>query len=235
MFGYGDLVRADGFVLAVAETEFAVVDLETTGFSPQQDRVVEIAVVRVRGDGTVLEEWSTLVQPDRTVGATAVHGITQRDVVGAPRFGELTGELGRLFSGAVVTAHNAAFEERFLRAEFERAGVRPPTTPALCTMRLARAVAVPVPNHKLATCCDHFGVALLDAHTALADARATAAIMPLAFRHGAVERICYPCPLPGWGPAVPFAGQLRQRGAARRAVLPPQGRPVSRQEPDPAT
>jgi ATP-dependent Lhr-like helicase len=102
-------------------SEFCVVDVETTGFSPRLgDRVVEVAAVRMQADGTVTDEWSTLVNPRRDVGATHVHGITATDLVDAPLFGEIAGDLLERLDGAVLTAHNLRFDQQFLVAEVGR-------------------------------------------------------------------------------------------------------------------
>lgn len=203
---------AEGGPVGVAELEFAVVDLETTGFSPGRgDRIVEIGLVRVAGDGRVLREWTTLIDPGRGVGATQVHRITASDVAGAPRFADIAGELAGLLAGAVVVAHNAVFEQRFLEAEFAAAGVRVPRVPALCTMRLAKATGLDLADHKLGTCCEHFGLDFPDAHAALADARVTARLLPLLLNSAGTTELVLPAPLspaPGY---PPFAGLLRPR------------------------
>src|SRR3990170_8268659 len=70
--------------------EFAVVDVETTGLYPGgHDRILEISIVRTRWTGEVLDEYVTLVNPQRDVGPTSIHGITARDVVSAPPFEEV--------------------------------------------------------------------------------------------------------------------------------------------------
>lgn len=212
MFAYASL-DGRGFAQAVATTEFAVVDLETTGFSPEHgDRIVEVAVVRMRGDGSVAEEWSTLVDPGRPVAATAVHRIRAEDVVGAPGFVEIVGDLLRLFDGAVVVAHHAAFEERFLVAEFARSGITLPRLPAVCTMQLARDLQLPLRNHKLATCCAHFGIVIDGAHAALADARATGRLLLRELTAGGVRELVHAVPVAASLPQLlPYGGTLRAR------------------------
>ncbi|WP_436787371.1 3'-5' exonuclease [Yinghuangia sp. YIM S10712] len=201
--------------VAVEELEFAVVDLETTGFSPQRgDRIVEVGVVRMAGDGRVLREWTTLLDPGRGVGATRVHRITAADVAGAPRFADIAGELAGLFAGAVVVAHNAIFEQRFLEVEFAMAEVVVPVVPAVCTMRLAKAAGLDVADHKLGTCCAYFGLDFPDAHAALADARVTARLLPLLLHRAGARALRLPAPPTGvpTGPAYPeFRGRLRPR------------------------
>jgi DNA polymerase III epsilon subunit-like protein len=110
---------------------YAVVDVETTGFSPASDRVVEIACLVVDAECRPLEEFVSLVRPGRLIPAFAssIHGIYDADVSHAPRLEELAGRLRELTEGAVVVAHNAAFDRGFLPFLHDREW--------LCTMRLA--------------------------------------------------------------------------------------------------
>ena len=74
---------------------FAVVDVETTGLFPRaNDRVVEIAIVQLDG-GDISDEFVTLINPQRDVGPTRIHGIAARDVLNAPTFGEVAGDVVR--------------------------------------------------------------------------------------------------------------------------------------------
>src|SRR4051794_13212223 len=150
----------------------AVVDLETTGVLPSDDRVVEIGVVLLDDGGAVEHEFSTLVDPGRDIGPTSVHGIRAADVVGAPTFTEVAPYLGSLLSGRVVVAHNALFDLRFLGQEFGRAGLPIRLSPAMCTMRLAAQYDRSM--RSLASVCEALSITNLQAHSALDDARATA-------------------------------------------------------------
>jgi DNA polymerase-3 subunit epsilon len=152
-----------------------VIDLETTGLFPAEDRIVEIAMARVE-DGRVVDEWATLIDPGRDPGPTFLHHISQQMVLGAPMFSDIAGEILARLDGAVVVAHNAAFEEGFLAAELARLRIHVPLIPTLCTLRVARSVLAS-PNYKLATCCEMCGIPLRDAHTALGDVRATAQLL----------------------------------------------------------
>lgn len=156
---------------------FAVVDVETTGLNPSIDRVIEVAVVRCAPDGTVTDEWSTLVDPGRDPGATHIHGITAEDLAGAPTFAAIAPELVARLDGAMVCAHNLSFDEAFLSAELARVGMALPETPSLCTLELARAVLSEQRRHTLAACAAELGVAHEGAHRALADSRVTVAVL----------------------------------------------------------
>jgi DNA polymerase-3 subunit epsilon len=157
---------------------YTVVDLETTGLFPQKhDRVVEIGLVAVSDDGTVESEWSTLINPERDVGPTHIHGITARDVLDAPTFREVAAHLVAELAGRTLVAHNARFDTQFLDYEFERAGLqtRPPT-PSLCTMQLSNSFLRGA-SRKLKDCCAAASVDHVAEHTALGDARAVAGLL----------------------------------------------------------
>jgi DNA polymerase III epsilon subunit family exonuclease len=157
---------------------YAVVDVETTGLDPSADRIVEVAVVRCDADGRAVSEWSSLVQPDRDPGPTAVHGITGDDLAAAPRFAEVAPMLTAQLDGAVVTAHNLAFDAAFLAAEWARVGTDPPPAAGLCTLTLARALHPERPEgYSLAACSAAAGIHQPEAHRALADARVTAELL----------------------------------------------------------
>ena len=119
---------------------YAVIDLETTGLrSAWHDRVAEIGIVQVDAAGTVQQEWSTLVNPGRDLGAQRVHGITAAQARRAPTFAQIAGDVVGLLRGRVVVAHNLAFDGPFLASEYELLGVSTPlgADSGLCTMRLA--------------------------------------------------------------------------------------------------
>lgn len=100
---------------------FVVVDVETTGLY-NNDRVVEVAAVTLSGEGTILDEWDTLVNPERDVGPTAIHGVTASMVSAAPRFEEAAAALAGRLHGAILVAHNLVFDSRMLRNEYQRLG-----------------------------------------------------------------------------------------------------------------
>ena len=113
-----------------SELRFAVVDVETTGLFPACDRIVELAVDIVDRRGARLDGFETLVNPERDMGATHIHGITAEMAKGAPRFGDIAGDLlAWLGAGSIWVGHNVAFDIRFIKEELGRVGlVLPPVT-----------------------------------------------------------------------------------------------------------
>lgn len=158
---------------SLLDRPLAVVDLETTGFTPGPDRAIEIGIVRVES-GHIVDEWTSLLHPGRDVGPTWVHGVTDEMVADAPTFADLADEVLDRFEGTVVVAHNAPFDAGFLAHEFALADIAAPPLPAACTLQVARWSRLNLPNYKLATCCEAFGLTNAGAHSALGDARVTA-------------------------------------------------------------
>jgi DNA polymerase-3 subunit epsilon len=149
---------------------FAVIDVETTGFCPHRnDRVVEIAVVVVDAAGNKLREFTSVVNPERDVGPTRVHGLRARDLVHAPKFHEILPPLIKALEGTTaLVGHKLRFDISFLEAEFERLGLAFPQSMQFCTMELAG-------GGSLSRVCSQFEIEFCgDAHSALVDATATA-------------------------------------------------------------
>lgn len=151
----------------------AVIDVETTGLSPwRNDRIVEIAVVITAPDGTIELEYDTLVNPCRDLGPTSIHRISAADVLNAPLFADIAGDILELLRDVnAIAGHNVSFDNNFVVKEYERIGASFPTLPLLCTCRLFG-------RSKLTACCEELGIELAGMpHRALCDARATAKIV----------------------------------------------------------
>jgi DNA polymerase-3 subunit epsilon len=158
---------------------YTVVDVETTGLSPTtHDRIVELGVVYVSNQGVIQDRWSTLINPQRDVGPTRIHGISATDVGGAPTFAEVAPYLLRAIAGRVVVAHNASFDLRFLAHELIRAGVPLTDLPlvGVCTMQWSNHY-VSGTSRRLIDCCHASGISLENAHSASADALAAAQLL----------------------------------------------------------
>jgi DNA polymerase III epsilon subunit-like protein len=164
----------------IASTRFAVLDVETSGLRPDRHRLLQIGVVRVLGDGTVVDRWDTLLRaPWRPVGGRDIHGLSRRALRGAPRLRHVATQLAAALDGSIVCAHNAEFDWLFLSRGLRRAGVPPPDAVRLCTLRLSRSLDPERQrSHRLGDLCLRYQVPLTRPHDAAADAAATAALLP---------------------------------------------------------
>ena len=173
----------------VRDLEFAVLDTETNDGDPRQASVVQVAVVACRGDGTVLDRWSSHVRPpDGDVGPTEVHRITFDDVVRAPTFEEVLPDLVRQLRGRIRVAHNLPFDAAVLDRAFARAGYQPGPVADLDTLALSAGSDGPR-GHGLKALCDRHGIPLEGWHDAREDAAATAALLACLLRQRGVRRL----------------------------------------------
>ncbi len=162
----------------LAETNFVVFDLETTGAKSPPCRITEIGAYRVK-NGRIIDEYQTLVNPETTIPLfiSQLTGITDSMVRNAPKFHEVAADFLGFIGDSVLVAHNAQFDMRFLNHEIGRihADYRV-RNPSLCTVRLSRKLLPNVENHRLNTLANHYSVALVNHHRAADDAHATAHI-----------------------------------------------------------
>lgn len=165
-------------------TLISVIDCETTGLNAaRSDRIVEVAAVVIDTNGGVAREFVSLVNPGRDVGKTSLHRISASDVADAPPFSDIIGHVTETLDGTIaLAAHNVGFDHRFLRREFERAGITAPDVATLCTMRLSG-------GGTLECCCNDMGIEFdrEGAHSALEDARAAARLLARLFTDGMIN------------------------------------------------
>ena len=161
---------------SLLDVSFAVVDVETTGTSPVAgDRITEIAIAQVRG-GEVVDVYAQLVNPQRPIPPyiTQLTQISWAMVRDQPTFREIAPAVVDRLAGHVFTAHNAAFDWRFVGEELDRGIGHRLAGPKLCTVRLARVLLPALPRKSLDHVTRYFGIEIAARHRAEGDAVATA-------------------------------------------------------------
>ena len=151
------------------QRQFVILDTETTGLF-KNDRIVEIGALVIQGD-QILEEWSTLINPDRDLGPVHIHGITPSMVSIAPKFAEIANDLARLLNGKIIVCHNAHFDKRMLSQEFSRLGIQVELGNSFCTMVAAKRQLGG--GFSLADTCEALDIPITQAHSALGDTKMT--------------------------------------------------------------
>lgn len=160
------------------------------------DRITEVGIISVI-DGVVVDEWSTLVDPECSIPAEiqALTGITNAMVRDAPTFGDIAEEVRRRLGDAVFVAHNARFDYSFIKNEFRRLG-ESFTADVLCTVRLSRRLYPEYSRHGLDQLRERHQLSMDGRHRALGDARAAWQFIEVANRehsssvvHGAIKAL----------------------------------------------
>jgi DNA polymerase-3 subunit epsilon len=157
-------------VLPNNDLEYVAFDVETTGFN-KTDRIVEIGFVIFK-NGQMLEEWSTLLNPQRDVGKSNIHGITASMVSTAPLFEEVVNDIFRIINGRVLVAHQFSFDARMLAQELNRLDAEGDLGKGFCTLIASRNL-LPGTADSLGATCEALGIPSIGAHSALGDARMT--------------------------------------------------------------
>ena len=153
--------------------EYAIIDLETTGGSPKDEAITEIAIYRFNGN-EIIDRFESLVNPERPIHwyVQKLTGINNKMLRRAPKFYEIAKRVIEITEGTVVVAHNAAFDYRVLKKEFARLGYTY-ERPSLCTVKLSKEHFPMQESYSLGKLCKNLHIPIKDRHRASGDALAT--------------------------------------------------------------
>lgn len=153
--------------LSIRKTPLAILDFETTGLNPGADRIVEVTVMRREPGRKGKIVFDTIINPERPLVATQVHGITEDDVAAAPAFKEIAGNFVDSIAGCVVASYNVYFAIKFLEYELSRVGFKR-VPPYLCLMNLRPMLGLGI-RCPLQDACRQHNIEVSAAHTTSAD------------------------------------------------------------------
>lgn len=158
-------------------TTYCVLDLETTGFSATRERITEIGVMKYK-DGSVIEEFSEFVNPEKPIPArvTEVTNITDEMVRDADTIDKVFPKLLKFLEGSVIVAHNAEFDVGFLKENARRLGYDFDFT-YLDTLTLAQDLFPDYKSYKLGRIAKNLGIKVDVAHRALSDVDTTVKVL----------------------------------------------------------
>lgn len=148
-------------------------DVETTGLNPcNGDRIVEISLIEIAENETVIDKFSSFINPDREIPAEVccINGITGDMVKTAPYFRDVALAIFRFIENKTLLIHNADFDRQFLEAEFNRCGMDfPKITGIIDTLAIARNY-FNFPRNSLSRIAEHYNLNTSGLHRAEADA-----------------------------------------------------------------
>jgi DNA polymerase-3 subunit epsilon len=172
--------------MSVFERPVVMLDFETTGLSPAAgDRITEVAALRIVG-GRVAERYVSLVNCGVRIPSfiTSLTGISQDMVDAAPPAARVVPELLDFIGADALAAHNASFDEKFLKAEGERLGRSCGHAHLVCSLKLSRRVFPGLASYKLGQLAGQLGIGFRSrAHRAEADAEVAAEVLLHIGRH----------------------------------------------------
>lgn len=184
--GFIELLPDDRERRPLNQTQFVVVDIETTGINAHWDRITEVSAFKVttapgvggKPQRVIADEFTALVNPEREIPPwiTRFTGITNEMVARSPRFADIADHLIAFIGPDTIVAHNAHFDIRFINAEINRVYDKRLFNPRLCTLQLGRKLFPELPNHKLHTVAHHLAIDIQGRHRARGDALATTQI-----------------------------------------------------------
>ncbi|TXC82108.1 exonuclease domain-containing protein [Luteibaculum oceani] len=157
--------------------KYAVIDIETSGFSGLFNRITEISVFITDGI-QVLDEYTSLVNPHCKIpySITRLTGIDNSMVDEAPDFSEIADKIDEITQGCVFVAHNVNFDYSFVEREFREAG-KSFKRKKLCSVRYAKSVFPDHQSYSLGNICRDLGIQITDRHRARGDAEATVELL----------------------------------------------------------
>ena len=168
------------------EKPIVMLDFETTGLSPAMgDRITEVAALRIV-DGRVTERYVSLINCQVRIPTiiTQLTGISQAMVDAAPPVARVLPELLDFIGGDALSAHNASFDEKFLKAEAERLGKTTGHESLVCSLKLSRRVFPGLSSYKLGLLSGQLGIRFRSAaHRAESDAEVAAEVLIHIGRH----------------------------------------------------
>ncbi|HLG32627.1 MAG TPA: exonuclease domain-containing protein, partial [Ignavibacteriaceae bacterium] len=157
------------------EAEFSVLDVETTGLSARNNRVIEIGIVKVK-NLKITDRFQSFVNPGCEIPyfITQLTGITNEDIFDAPNFGSLLKEINNFIGNTVISGHNLSFDDSFLTYEFIRNNHEPLNNDKVCTLKIARRLYPSLRSKSLSSVTSYLKLKNSNAHRALGDAEVTA-------------------------------------------------------------
>lgn len=162
----------------LSNTDFCVLDFETTGTSAKSCRAIEIGIVKIH-NLKIIDTFRSFINPGRPIPPyiTALTGISTWDVSDAPGFNDIADSITKFIGDSILVAHNMPFDHSFLRMEYTVSDRSIPDNSTLCTLKIARKLYPSLPSKSLGNLAKQFRLMHKNVHRALGDATVTAKLL----------------------------------------------------------
>lgn len=154
--------------------DYTIIDLETTGLSPQHDDIIEIAAIKVI-DNKIVKTYQQLVNPGYEINKyiTELTGITNEMLSSAPKIENVINEISDFISDDIIVGHNVNFDINFLYDNILMHSNKSFSNNYIDTMRFARKLCKELNHHRLIDLTQHFNIDVQEYHRALSDCKST--------------------------------------------------------------
>ena len=169
------------FAQPLSQVSFVAFDTETTGLSPQKNRIIEIGAVKFQA-GKIIDSTHWLIQPEYPVKNSHIHHITNAMLTNAPAFPVAYEAFKDFVGDSVLIAHNASFDVRFMRAEIRRNHLDPLPNPVVDSLALFRYWYPDASSHKLGALAKEMNIPTKKLHRAEEDSRILLCILQKGIR-----------------------------------------------------
>lgn len=159
-------------------SEYVVLDLETTWLTPYRAWITEIAAIKCK-NWQIIKEFQTLINPERHIPNWIVKltWITNEMVADAPTIAEIMPIFSKFLENTIIVWHNVSFDFRFLNYYHYQCLWTYLENQTICTLKLTRKLLPELPNKKLCTVCEYLWITNERAHRAMEDTRATLKVL----------------------------------------------------------
>jgi DNA polymerase-3 subunit epsilon len=163
----------------IINMKYAILDIETTGGKYNEEGITEVAIYQFDGN-QITDQFISLVNPEKSIQAFVVKltGITDKMVIGAPKFHEIAKRIIEITEDCILIAHNAQFDYRILKTEYSRLGYEYQRK-TLCTVDLSKKLIPDMESYSLGKLVRALGIPVSDRHRANGDALATLKLFKL--------------------------------------------------------
>lgn len=171
------------------DATFTFLDVETTGSDVTKDKIIEIGLLKVKGD-QILDTYQSFVNPQTKLSdfSTKLTGITDHDLLQAPLFKQILPELNNLLQDTIIVAHNAIFDYTFLKYEYDRQQINF-AYPYICSVKVSRRLYPDDRSHSLDSIMHRFNLVCEKRHRALPDAMLIYDFFKIAYQNFTPDRL----------------------------------------------
>lgn len=171
----------------ISKMNYAILDIETTGGSPNNEKITEIAIY-IHNGKQIINKYASLINPEKNIPyfITGLTGISNEMVADSPKFFEIAKDIVEITKDCIVVGHNVNFDYSFIQSEFKHLGYDFQRN-KLCTIKLSRKLIPGYKSYSLGKICKELNISINGRHRAAGDAFATVKLFELLLKENEIQ------------------------------------------------